>query len=444
MRILVFLRRFFQVGQGRPAALAMLLGLAVVLQLPQHSPFHLGQIALFDRYQRTFPRQPAAAPVVIVEIDEASIKHLGQWPWPRNRTAALLDAIGAMKPLAIGLDIYMPEPDQTSPEAVAANLPAGQERLGGALRKLPTHDAQLAAALRRAPTVLGAAGFDFATLHTSSGLRIVPVAVSGGDALPWLRRYPYVLASLPELQAAATGQALLSVDLEAGVVRRMPLVAAVGDQAVPSLAMEMLRVATGSSAVEVAVARNGIEAVRVGDLAVPTQENGEVWLHFAEAGAERYVSAADVLAGRIAPERFENKLVLVGVTGSGLTDMRATPLKEYVPGIEIQAQLIESFFDGRFLLRPLWLRWAEVALLLVGGVFLIWAVPTVRPRIATLLASVLFVVLFGTGFLVFRATGLLLDAASVFAGLNIVFGSLLGSAFIDADRRRRQAEAALR
>ena len=71
-----------------------------------------------------------------------------------------------------------------------------------------------------------------------------------------------------------------------------------------------------------------------------------------------------MLAGKIAGERFENKLVLVGPTGSGLSDMRTTPLKEYVPGIDIQAQLIESFFEGRFLSRPIGMRWLEIGLLL--------------------------------------------------------------------------------
>lgn len=442
MRILAVLRRVFHAGRGRPAAVALLAGLAALLHLPQWSPFHIGQLALFDRYQRVFPRERQSAPAVIVEVDEKSLKTLGQWPWPRDRLAALIEAIARLRPAAVGLDIYMPEADGTSPEALAARLPEGAA-LGRILQALPRQDAQLADALRRVPTVLGAAGFDFETLTTSRGLRSFPLRVDGGDALPHVRQFPFVLASLPELQAAAAGQALLSVDLEGGVVRRIPLVMAVGDALLPSLAMEMLRVATGSTAVEVGVGLAGIDNVRVADLTVPTQPNGEIWLHFGPALEDRYVSAADVLAGRVPADRVEGKLVLVGLTGFGLMDTRTTPLKEHVPGIDIQAQVLESFFDGRFLLRPAWMPWLETVLLLVGGLFLIWAVPNVRPRIATLLATILFVVLFGLGFALFRTTGLLLDAASLFAALNIVFGSLLSSVFIEADRQRRLAEAAL-
>ena len=203
MKPLALCRRLFQIGRGRPAAVALLAAMALLMLFPEHSPWHIGQLALFDRYQRVFPRQPASQPVVIVAIDEASLKTVGQWPWPRNRTAELVEAIAAMQPLAIGLDIFMPEPDQTSPGRVAANLPAGHDRLARELAALPSHEDRLARALAAAPTVLGAAGFDFQTLTTTAGLRSAPLRVTGGEALPHLRRYPFVLASLPQLQAAA-------------------------------------------------------------------------------------------------------------------------------------------------------------------------------------------------------------------------------------------------
>ena len=414
--------------------------MSVPILYPQFSPWSSAQQALFDYYQRVFPREPQSQPVVIVAIDEDSLKKIGQWPWPRNRTADLIDAIAAYKPLAIGLDFYMPEPDQTSPGRVAANLPQGNDKLAQALHQLPSHESRLAQALAHAPTILGAAGFDYHTLTTSQGLRSTPVHISGQDALPYLRHFPYVLASLPELQAAAHGQALLSVDLENDVVRRVPLVAAVNDQPVASMAMEMLRIATGSDNVEVQVGQHGVETVAVADLSIPTQQNGEVWLHFAKGGAGRYVSAADVLSGKIPAERFENKLVLVGLTGFGLSDMRATPLKEHLPGADIQAQLIESFFDGRFLLRPYSMHFVELALLLSFGLLLIWITPTIKPRLSLLLMSLISLSLFGSGFALFRSTGMLLDAASLFASLTVVFASLLSSIFIETDHQRRQAE----
>lgn len=126
-----------------------------------------GRHFLFDRYQRESPREVSSQPVTIVAIDEKSLATLGQWPWPRHRLAALIDAIGQHGPAAIGLDIYMPEVDQTSPNEVARTLRDGHPELAAQLMALPGNDEVLARALRRTPSVLGAAGFDFKTFTTS-------------------------------------------------------------------------------------------------------------------------------------------------------------------------------------------------------------------------------------------------------------------------------------
>ena len=442
-RILALVRRLFGTASGRPMAALLLAGLVALQWFPDKSPFKVARLALFDRYQTVFPRERVSAPVTIVDIDEASLKKYGQWPWPRDIDARLVQKIMAMGPAAVGLDIYMPEGDQTSPKAMAARLPASAAGVRNALATLPDHDALLDDALASGPSVLGAAGFEIQTLTTSRGLRVTPVKSTGGDALEYVRRYPFVLASLPELQAAARGQAVLSVDLQGAVVRQMPLVLAIGETLVPSLAMEMLRVATASEAVEVDVGPIGVDSVRVADLSVRTQAEGDVWLHFGKADPARYVSAAAVLEGKVPEDMIRNKLVLVGLSGFGLVDNRITALGEQVPGVEIQAQLIESLFDSDTLLRPRWMPWLETAILAIGGLLLIWAVPALRARWATLLATLLSAGLFCAGFALFKFAGLLLDAAGVFAGLNVVLGSLLSSAFIEADKQRRAAEAAL-
>jgi CHASE2 domain-containing sensor protein len=407
-RIRSFLQELFKAYRGRPMALTILLAMGMANLLgewpagfPQPSgfkaletyaamPFQRGRQLLFDSYQSFFPRQPQSQPVTIVAIDEASLARVGQWPWPRNRLAGLVDAINALKPLAIGLDIYMPEPDQTSPDKLARNLPKGSEGLARALMALPSHETVLARALSAAPSVLGAAAFDHKAFTTSSELQTVPIVVHGDNPLPFVRRFDNVLASLPELQSAAHGQAVLSVALEQGVVRRIPLVMGLGEKLVPGLALEMLRLATDSSAIEVFSGPFGIREIGVADVKVPVQPGGDIWLHFAhgESTIARYVSALDILQGKVDPERIEGKLVLIGLTGAGLNDMRTTALGELVPGIEIQAQLIESIVDGRFLQRPGWMKWAESGFILVVGLWMVWYIPRTDSRFATFLRNV--------------------------------------------------------
>jgi CHASE2 domain-containing sensor protein/HD-GYP domain-containing protein (c-di-GMP phosphodiesterase class II) len=461
-QLLRWLKRIFATAQGRPFAavlLAVLLLLNVLGEMAQpagtstehqfsvgealYQPSRSARTWVFDHYQKWHPRIPQAQPITIVAIDEQSLDGVGQWPWPRNKMAALIDAINSHGPVAIGLDIYMPEPDGTSPDKLAQNLPPERADLAAALKLLPSNDSVLAQALRDAPSVLGAAGFDFQTYTTKAGMRSLPVLSHGTDALPHVRQFANVLVSLPELQAAAQGQALLSVDTREDAVRRIPLLAAVGVQLVPGLAMEMLRVATRSKAVEVTATANGVQSVQVADLSVPTQASGDIWLHFAKqsSGLNRYVSAQDVLQGKVDKDLLEGKLVLIGLTGAGLNDMRTTGLGELVPGIEIQAQVIEALFDGSFLLRPWWMKWVET--LLVGGIglALVWFVPRTHSRLAAmirnrpqltlalvLLADALFLL---AGYVLFSMLGILCDVSAFVIVFTVITGSLIGSGLIE-------------
>lgn len=470
--------RVFLYRRGRAAALVVLAGFALFLaaaawreqaEPPQTSgqrvlfavasPLAGVRQLLFDGYQRLLPRMREAQPVALVGIDENSLKQFGQWPWPRSQLATLIDTIARYDPVAIGLDIYMPEADQTSPERVASRLGPEQAALADALRQLTPHDQRLARSLRDAPTVLGAAGFNFSTDNTRDGMRTAPLRVEGGDVLSFLHRFPFVLTSLPELQAAAHGQGLVSLRDEA-VVRRIPLVAAVGILPTPSLAMEMLRVASGSDAIRVDVGAGGIRSVGVAELDVPTQAGGDVWLHFAHAqnvADVRNISAAELMAGKVSGDALQHKLVLVGLTGSGLNDRRVTPLGESVAGIEIQAQLLESLLDGRLLLRPWWMPGAELAILFAVGLAMIVWVPGAlarqdaqgvrSPRRVGFWVSAICLLALGSGVAAFHTLGWLFDGAGMSIAFAAMLASLVSSSTLEVERDNQRlalAEHALR
>jgi len=481
-------------------AVALLAGLVLLFIFPEIplSPFKPIRVVLFDRYQSLSPRIPQSAPVVIVEIDEATLGALGQWPWPRNYLAALIDAIAALKPAAVGLDIIMPEPDHASPRAVAESRPDLPENVRKGLVGAPSNDSLLAASISGAPIVLGAAGFPFHTSETLDGLRTRPVEVQGDDPLPWLNSYPYVLASLPEFQAAAHGQALLSSNPENGVVRRASVLSNLNGTLIPGLSLEMLRIAHSAKSIEVETDRHGVKAVTIGDLHIPLQGNGEAWVHFDKASRDRSISALSLLKGEVPPERIAGKMVLVGLTGLGLQDLITTPMGDRRPGVEVHAQLIESIEDGRVLTRPWWLLWVETGILVCWGLLLIWFVPESKLRTASrrgeaaqrgvaqrgtahrsasstgkpvlpgspaqpvvherrsrdrtqgnkskyskLLPVVLSALLFGAGLAIFRWADMLFDAASLFMALNSVLGSLSYSNAIEIKSQHKRAERSL-
>lgn len=258
-----------------------------------------------------------------------------------------------------------------------------------------------------------------------------------------MKYYPAVLKSLPVLEEAASGQALLNGNLENGIVRRVPLVSRVGDVLAPTLSLEMLRVALGLPAISVEVGSRGIGSVRLGDILIPTQADGEVWVHFTPFLSDRYVSAAEVISGRANPQLIERKLVLVALTGQGLVDIVTNSRGERIPGVEVHAQLLENIFDKSFLTRPSWLPGMELTILLVFGILMIRDVPKIKPKLSTFLAIVLITSLLVFGFILYRLTGLLLDAASLAMGVGACFISLIISSLIIADRERHAAERAL-
>jgi len=374
----------------------------------------------FDAYQRLMPRTRESAPALIVAIDEASLDAHGQWPWPRTLTARLVESIARAEPAAIGFDLLFPEPDRSAPEG----------------------DRAFAEALKRVPSVLAIAGLPQPDRRFRDPPGAPPVRLAGERELP-LARYPGHLQSIEMLDRAAGGRGLISAqDARDAVVRQAPLVARVGELIVPSLSVEMVRVAAGLPFLAIDD-RGGedVDLVLADDLRIPMQSDGRLHVHFGGSDPDRFVSASEVLAGKVEAERVRGKLVLVGVTGLGLLDYKTTPLGELIPGVEVHAQVLEQIFDGRFLRRPTGAAAIEAAALLVAGAALVAIVPAATAWISAALLGALLLLFGAGGILAFRS-GLLLDAATPSIGLLLVFGTLLGFTFAQADRQRRRLREA--
>ncbi len=405
--------------------------------MPEVPGLRLLRLAGFDAYQALAPRVPRSAPVVIVTIDEESLRRYGQWPWPRTWLARLVARLAEARPAAIGLDVLMPEPDRLSPGRLAGILEGLDPVVTRKLAGMPSNDAVLAEALRGRPVVLAVAGVDVPEAVSLAERGVSPVRAFGGDPARFVPRFEGGLHSIAPIEAAAAGRALVSVDPERGVLRRMPMLAAVGPTLMPGLALEMLRVAAGAPAISVKVGRGGLEAVGVAGVAIPTEPDGRVWLHYSRSDARRLVPASDVLDGMVPAERFQGRLVLVGATALGLSDTQSTPVTDRMPGIEVHAQLLECILDGALLTRPPLARAIELAMLAAGGVLLLLAVPRLRPRVSAPLLLGLILLALAGGFLAYRARGLLVDGATPGLGLAVLYTALLAVTLTETESRRR-------
>ena len=424
-------------GRGQPLG-ALLLALFLALGLgPDLLGLGLVRLAAFDVYQRWAPRTRHSAPAIIVAIDDESLRLHGQWPWPRTWLAQLVARVAEAHPAAIGIDILMPEPDRLSPGRLPEFVPGMGQDLVQRLTSLPSNDAVLARTLQAAPIVLGVAGLEGEAPGTRRAVQRVALRTIGGDPRPLVRRFDATLHSAEEIDRAAKGHGLLSVDTERGVVRRMPLVVAVADALVPAFGIEILRVATGEPVLTVRVGPSGVEAVGIRDLLVPTEPDGSVRVHFARHDPSRFVSAADVLAGTFDRQLFERKLVLIGVTALGLSDYQATPVADRMSGVEIHAQLLEGIFDGDLLSRPRAVAWAEAGVLLAGGLLLILVVPRLPPPASVAIYVLMVGAVAGVGVLLYLKGGILFDAASPSLALGALFTSMLVVTLAETESQRQ-------
>jgi adenylate cyclase len=431
---------FVIVRRGRPLGALTLAVLAIFIATTETGPVEQLRYTGFDAYQRLMPRMREKAPAVIVEIDEKSLAQYGQWPWPRTLLASLVDRVRAGKPYAVGLDLIFPEPDRLSPGRLVESLPGhGAEELYARLKALPDNDEVLARALAAVPSVLGVAGYERAHLPASARRHsaFAPARQRGGDARPFLHGHEVALGNVAVLERAAAGHALLSAETEGGKTRRIAFVSRVGETLAPSMGLELLRVAAGRPAFEVRVGPRGVEVVGVEDIAVPTQPDGRMWVHFSRHDRSRFVSAADVLSGATDPAVFREHLVIVGVTGLAVTDYVTTPLDERIPGVEVHANVLENIFDGRVLRRPYWAAWAEAAALLVAGAILVVAMPASRVLLWPVVLLALFAAVAGGGAAAYRQSQVLIDAVMPVLGLGLVFVVMMGALFAEAMMQRR-------
>ncbi|MCR6629886.1 MAG: CHASE2 and HATPase_c domain-containing protein [Magnetospirillum sp.] len=429
-------------GKGRPFGLAVL-ALCLALQVLSPSQVTMIRNTLFDGFQALFPPERGSRPATVVEIDEKSLRALGQWPWPRSLMARLLMAVQDAGPMVIGLDVLMPEPDRSSPDvmALSAELPPDlKERLA----RLPSHDRLLAGAISAgpAPVVMGVAGLPAGMSGGSTG-PMPPVRLRGEFIVPGTALYDALLRSRPELDRAAAGHGLLSVERDAdGVVRRLPLVAWVGGRPFPSLAVEMVRQAAGIPAIEVTVGRDGVRELAVGRVHPPVSTDGTVWLHFGRGQVVRSLSALDVLEGKADVGLLRDHLVLIGVTGLGLAAQQATPVEASSPAVEIHAQLLDALLEGELLQRPSWALAVETATLLVLGLALVFALPSLLARGHWLPVAGGLLPLPASA-LMFREYGLLLDGAVPLLGAVLVYMAMAAALAVDGERQRLGLQSAL-
>ncbi|MGF9757994.1 adenylate/guanylate cyclase domain-containing protein [Microvirga sp. 0TCS3.31] len=435
----VLLKRMRRFGIGRIVGLLLLVGL-LALRLWDPGPIEALRQRSFDIYQLMHPRAARQDLVTIVDIDETSLRALGQWPWPRTVMAEMLSKIIEQGATVVGFDVLFPEPDRSSPEVAAETFSGLDDATREKLRRLPGNDAVFAEAIRTSKVVLGQSGYRVSGAAPIARPAVqTGIAFLGPDPRPFLVDFPHLLRNLPILDEAAQGQGIFSIIPEQdGTVRRVPVVAVADGTVVPSLSLEMLRVATGSGAILIKTDASGVRSVGVDNFDIPTDGKGRVWIHFSSLSSGRYVSAIDLLQGKVPAGRFAGKMVLIGTSAAGLLDLKVTPVHPALPGVELHAQLLESALTGSTLSRPTYTASVEIVLATLLSLTLITLVPRVNAGTLFVLGGATAAVTLGVSWYCFSFLGLLIDYTFPLISSLLVYAVLVFTNYVtvSADRYR--------
>jgi adenylate cyclase len=444
MKRLRALRLWFQrrIGYARLACVALLVAFAA-LRVFDPPPVEELRIRTFDSFQLIEPRVKTARPVTIVDIDEKSIAKLGQWPWPRTQIADMIINLSKLGAAVIAFDIMFPEPDRLNPDIAANTIRYLDEVTRSRLRALPSNDQILADAMRRSRVVLGETGLAAVNPLFDKTLPMTGVATLGGEPQPFLFDFPGLLRNVPVLEEAAAGRGLFTIKTERdGIVRRVPMMMLAQGAMVPSLSFEILRVLTGTPTIIIKSEKAGIRSVAVRGLEVPTDRNGQVWVHFADQDPSIYLSAADVLDGNAPVNMVDRKLVLIGTSAVGLNDIKTTPVSRAMPGVEIHAQVLESALTGAGVSQPDYGISIEFATALVFGLLVIAFAPLFGPITLVGLGAVFATALAGTSWYFYTQHKLLIDFTYPLMSTTAIYLTLIFSSFVREQAQRRQIRSA--
>lgn len=397
--------------------------------------------------------------IVILDIDEKSLKEDGRWPWSRDHLAVLMDQLFDRYGVAVvGFDVVFAERDNSSGLQVLQHLGQNELKADSAFQAVLTqmqpqleYDHLFAEKIKNRKVVLG---YYFTQHRVADVSGMLPNPIfSAGQFKPnsiGFTQWNGYGANLPELQSATlnAGHFNPQVD-EDGVVRRVPMVAEYNGAYYPSLSLAVVQALLGQAEVTAGFSGEkntnyaGLEWLDVGVdgrfLRIPVDQDVTALIPYRGGqGSFPYISLSDVLHGRVTSEQLKDKIVLIGTTSPGLMDMRSTPVAEVYPGVEVHANMIAGILDQNLKQLPAYILGAEVLWLLLTGVCLSVLLPLLSPLRAILVSALAFIVSQGLSFAVWRYADVVLPIANSLVMIALLFALNMSYGYFVESRTKRQ------
>lgn len=342
----------------------------------------------YDAFLRSFHKPPQSDRIVIVDIDDASLQEIGQWPWPRFLLAQLTSKLYAADAAVVVFDIVFPEEDRTSPVAVNRLLKQHFDidvSFDNIPNELASFDEMFAGELEKGRSIIGC------FMKPADSITEIPpevdpnyrghyMARGKGSVYDFLMPANGLVISIPLLSAVAQTAFFNAAPDADSIVRSNPLIWALGSQRIyPSLALEAVRLYLDVPHGTIEYDEQGIQQIRLRDVVIPTDRLGRLVVNYRKVNTDSRTgfsssfptySAADIIAGKIPPALLKDCIIFVGTSAVGLKDMKATPLTQWFSGVEIHAVMADNILSGDILWYPGWMVGVQIVAILLMGILL--------------------------------------------------------------------------
>ena len=359
----------------------------------------------FDLYQKIFPLKKESSEVVIIDIDEKSLKKFGQFPWNRSVFARIIENVNTAEPKAIGFDVFFSEKDKQSPEEIIKSynlIPTDVNQI----QKIKGHDEILREALERSNSVIAVLGSNVSSHGTYDRSAKAKFISKGGDPKEFTFSFPYSIGSLEQLEKSAKGLGSISfLDQTDGIIRSLPLILRFANKLYPTMGLEMIRVGSKQKNIFVELDEVGIKKISARPFKISSDPNGLFWIRYKQSQKSQYISASSVYEKKFEESFFREKYVLIGASAQGLFDIVKTPLGATVPGVEVHANVIENILDNSYLIRNPNVYIFELLFSIIIVFITFYFSQNIKPKYSLLIffSSVISVILIGFVFFLLRS-----------------------------------------
>ena len=385
--------------------LFILLFLLIALKTANPSFVKAISFLSFDLYQKIFPLKKESSEVVIIDIDEKSLKKFGQFPWNRSVFARIIENVNTAEPKAIGFDVFFSEKDKQSPEEIIKSfnlIPTDVNQI----QKIKGHDEILREELERSNSVIAVLGSNVSSHGTYDRSAKAKFLSKGGDPKEFTFSFPYSIGSLEQLEKSAKGLGSISfLDQTDGIIRSLPLILRFGNKLYPTMGLEMIRVGSKQKNIFVELDEVGIKKISARPFKISSDPNGLFWIRYKQSQKSQYISASSVYEKKFEESFFREKYVLIGASAQGLFDIVKTPLGATVPGVEVHANVIENILDNSYLIRNPNVYIFELLFSIIIVFITFYFSQNIKPKYSLLIffSSVISVILIGFVFFLLRS-----------------------------------------